>query len=181
LCNKAAARQSRAVRSSHQHECLDAKKLVQGLELVETDIYEVDGMLNLRDLMSLAALPFPELKDPPWSPVIPAWLKPMHSNDMEEPETDVDIFRLIRERDRFVHHPYESFAASVQQFISQAADDPQVLAIKLKLYRTSGDSAIAQALIRAAERGKQVVVLIELKARFDEENNINWADRLEDA
>jgi polyphosphate kinase len=150
--------------------------LIQGLELSTSDLYEIDGLLTLKDLMALTALPFPTLKNPPWAPVLPNWAS---TEEIEQPEHD--LFSTISARDRFVHHPYESFTASVQQFINQAADDPQVLAIKITLYRTSGDSEIAQALIRAAQRGKQAVALIELKARFDEENNINWADRLEDA
>jgi polyphosphate kinase len=161
---------------------LMSKMLVQGLNVTAIDIYQIDGMLNLKDLMSLVALPFLELKESAWTPLTPTWLKPTLPPQAIDPaRKDPDIFSLIREHDRLVHHPYDSFTASVLQFITQAATDPQVLAIKLTLYRTSGDSAIAQALIKAAERGKQVVVLIELKARFDEANNINWANRLDQA
>jgi polyphosphate kinase len=161
---------------------LTSQMLIQGLNVTAIDIYQIDGMLNLKDLISLATLPFPDLKDAPWTPLTPVWLKPALSPQAIDPtKKDPDIFSLIRDRDRLVHHPYDSFTASVLQFITQAAADPQVLAIKLTLYRTSGDSAIVQALIKAAERGKEVVVLIELKARFDEANNINWANRLNEA
>jgi polyphosphate kinase len=158
---------------------------MEELDLVENDVYEVDGLLNLKDLFFFSSLPLPELKDPPWSPVVPSRLKhfsPLDSdNVILEAEEKEDIFSIIRRRDLLVHHPYESFSASVQQFITHAACDPDVLAIKMTLYRTSGDSPIVKALITAAENGKQVVALVELKARFDEANNISWARKLEDA
>lgn len=137
--------------------------------LTMEDLYEVPGLLETADLQSLAALDIPELRDPPFHPTTQARLAAPRS-----------IFEVIREGDVLLHHPYDSFATSVERFIQTAADDPDVLAIKLTLYRTGGDSSIARMLAHAAERGKQVAVLIELQARFDEENNIIWAQRLED-
>jgi polyphosphate kinase len=134
------------------------------------DMYEVPGLLDTADLLGLAAsVDLPPLKDPPHHPVAPARLGGGRN-----------IFEAIREGDILVHHPYESFTGSVERFIQSAVDDPDVVAIKLTLYRTGGDSSIARLLAQAAERGKQVAVLIELQARFDEENNIRWAQRLED-
>jgi polyphosphate kinase len=159
--------------------------LMEELDLTENDVYEVDGLLSLKDLFFFTSLPLPELKDAPWSPVVPPRLKHFSSAESTttilEAEEKEDIFGIIRRRDLLVHHPYESFSASVQLFITQAACDPDVLALKMTLYRTSGDSPIVKALITAAENGKQVVALVELKARFDEENNINWARKLEEA
>ncbi|MGQ9873293.1 polyphosphate kinase 1 [Leptodesmis sp.] len=157
--------------------------LVEEFELTDDDVYEVEGLLNLKDLFGLLGLPLPELKDPVWMPAIPPRLKRVNEYETKEAfqqqKAIEDIFSVIREGDLLVHHPYESFTASVQRFITQAAYDPQVLAIKMTLYRTSGDSPIVNALIAAAENGKQVGVLVELKARFDEANNISWARRLE--
>lgn len=141
--------------------------------LDESDIVEVDGLLDLTDLFGLAEADEPSLKYLPWESVVPIRLR--HPALEEE----ADFFSTIRQGDLLVHHPYESFAASTQRFIEEAAEDPAVLAIKLTLYRTSQDSPIVRALIRAAEAGKQVAALVELKARFDEENNIEWAQRLE--
>ena len=149
--------------------------LVRGTGVRDEDCFEVAGMLDLTALWQLVSLDRPDLKSPVHSPVIPQRLLPP---DEDEP---VDIFAQMRAGDLFVHHPYESFTASTERFIDQAADDPEVLTIKQTLYRTSGDSPIVRALIRAAEAGKQVVVLVEIKARFDEENNIVWARRLEQA
>ncbi|MEH2108659.1 polyphosphate kinase 1 [Nostoc sp.] len=158
-------------------------RLLHDLELTESDLYEVDGLLGLRDLMYFMALPLPELKDPPRQSVVPLRLQRLRepSLDPDTLETDEgkDFFAVIREKDLLVHHPYQSFSATVVRFITHAAYDANVLAIKMTLYRTSGDSPIVNALIAAAENGKQVSVLVELKARFDEENNIYWAKRLE--
>ncbi|CAD5984735.1 Polyphosphate kinase [Planktothrix tepida] len=154
--------------------------LADELELESEDIYTVDGLMGLRDLMFFLSLPLPELKDKPWSAVLPRWMK--DSEDIiptTSGEDEKDIFAILRQKDVLVHHPYQSFSATVQQFINQAAHDPNVLAIKMTLYRTSGDSPIITALIDAAENGKQVAVLVEIKARFDEENNIQWAKKLE--
>jgi polyphosphate kinase len=149
--------------------------LLNGIGLQEEDCYEIRGMLDLTGLRELLDVDRPDLRALPWTPVTPARLVPP---DEDEP---ADVFAAIRQGDLLVHHPYESFAASVERFISQAADDPDVLTIKQTLYRTSGDSPIVRDLIRAAERGKQVVVLVEIKARFDEEANIIWARKLERA
>ncbi|MBS3027091.1 MAG: polyphosphate kinase 1 [Dolichospermum sp. DET50] len=158
-------------------------RLLEDLGLTESDIYEVDGLLALRDLMYFLALPLPELKDSPRQSVVPSRLQrlrePNIDADVLEPEEGKDFFSVIREKDLLVHHPYQSFSGTVVRFITSAAHDPNVLAIKMTLYRTSGDSPIVNALIAAAENGKQVSVLVELKARFDEENNIYWARRLE--
>ncbi len=158
-------------------------RLLQDLELTENDIYEVNGLLGLRDLMYFMALPLPELKDPPRQSVVPVRLQRLRELNINaevfEVEEGKDFFSVIREKDLLVHHPYQSFSATVVRFITYAAYDPSVLAIKMTLYRTSGDSPIVNALIAAAENGKQVSVLVELKARFDEENNIYWARRLE--
>jgi polyphosphate kinase len=149
--------------------------LLRGIGLREEDCYEIRGMLDLTGLRQIVDLDRPDLRIPTWTPVTPARLVPP---DEDEP---ADVFATIRNGDILVHHPYDSFAASVERFIAQAADDPEVLTIKQTLYRTSGDSPIVRDLIRAAERGKQVVVLVEIKARFDEEANIIWARRLEQA
>ncbi|OCR00315.1 RNA degradosome polyphosphate kinase [Oscillatoriales cyanobacterium USR001] len=157
--------------------------LLDELNLGQKDVYAVDGLLGLGDLMSFMGLPIPELKDHPWTPVVPPRLRRLNESNGKSNSSDVDgeedIFAVIRQRDLLLHHPYYSFAATVQRFITHAAFDPAVLAIKMTLYRTSGDSPIVDALISAAENGKQVAVLVELKARFDEENNINWARKLE--
>lgn len=159
-------------------------RLLQDLDLADKDVYEVEGLLGLRDMMYFMSLIAPDLKDPGWQAVVPSRLQRLREpitseNIVPELEEGKDFFAVIRDRDLLVHHPYHSFSASVVKFITQAAHDPDVLAIKMTLYRTSGDSPIVNALIAAAENGKQVSVLVELKARFDEENNIYWARRLE--
>jgi polyphosphate kinase len=143
--------------------------LTTELGITEQQIYRVPGPLDLAGLSAIADLDRPELKYPPFVP----------SKD-SLPE-DAGIFAAIRERDVLIHHPYDSFATTVQRLIEDAAADPRVLAIKQTLYRTSGDSPIVDALIEAAEAGKQVVVVVELKARFDERANIAWARKLEKA
>jgi polyphosphate kinase len=145
--------------------------LTDELELTEDAVYEVKGLFDYTDLKPVLDLPLPQLKFEPWTPLVPPRL-------MDE---NADIFDLIREEDLLVHHPYESFGASVERFIRQAVEQPTVLAIKMTLYRTGDDSPFIPLLIRAAEQGKQVVVLIELKARFDEARNIHWAQQLENA
>ncbi|MGI8457799.1 MAG: RNA degradosome polyphosphate kinase [Propionibacteriaceae bacterium] len=147
--------------------------LVTQLDINEKEVFHVRGPLDLRGLFSLADLDRADLK-------YPAFLPKTHPH-LSEVETakPADMFAAIKQRDVLLHHPYDSFATSVQRFIEQAADDPQVLAIKQTLYRTSGDSPIIDALIDAAEAGKQVLALVEIKARFDEQANIAWARRLE--
>ncbi len=147
--------------------------LVSELEVGPQDVVVVPGLLDLSALWALYGLDRPELKDEPFVPAT-------HPR-LSEGETPKSVFATLREGDVLVHHPYHSFATSVQRFIEQAAADPHVLAIKQTLYRTSGDSPIVNALIGAAEAGKQVVVLVEVKARFDEEANISWARSLERA
>jgi polyphosphate kinase len=149
--------------------------LVEQLAIDEAQIEDVDGLLDLDDLWSLYEIDgHRDLRDPPWSPEVPPAFA-----DSENGE--VDVLAAMRAGDVLVHHPYESFAGSVERFVKQAAKDPDVLAIKITVYRTSDDSALVPALIEAAERGKQAVCLVELKARFDERRNIGWARALEEA
>ena len=148
--------------------------LVRELDISEDDVYHLPSLLDLTGLSQIAAIKKPDLKFPPHPVVTNRFLLP---GEDDKPS----IFRAIRERDILLHHPYESFATSVQAFLEQAAADPKVLAIKQTLYRTSGDSPIVDALIDAAEAGKQVLALVEIKARFDEQNNITWARKLEQA
>jgi polyphosphate kinase len=146
------------------------------LDLEDEDIYVSEGLLELADLNELADLPLPQHTSPRWEPIVPVRLR--HQGETEEA---ADIFAALRHRDVLVHHPFESFQASVQRFVEASAEDPRVVAIKLTLYRTSEKSPIVAALLRAAENGKQVAALIELKARFDEEKNIELAQELEKA
>ncbi|HKV37545.1 MAG TPA: polyphosphate kinase 1 [Pyrinomonadaceae bacterium] len=143
--------------------------LTSSLHLETDDVYKFDGPLNIQDLMSLYDLDRPDLKDAPFRAELPEWFK-----------GNKNIFDAIKKRDRMLHHPYDSYDC-VTEFINQAVDDPNVMAIKICLYRTGPDSPIPPALIRASEQGKQVTVLIELKARFDEEHNIEWAQKLDEA
>jgi len=149
--------------------------LAEELELEPDDVYTTPGLLDLRSLTQIHALPRPDLKEPPFVPQTQWALAPRGE---EKP----DLFARLRERSVLVHHPYDSFATSVQAFLESAATDPNVLAIKHTLYRTSGpENPIVHTLIRAAEAGKQVVTLVEVKARFDEQANIEWARMLERA
>src|SRR5215216_5112426 len=149
--------------------------LIEQLAIEETEVVDVDGPLDLEDLWEIYHVDgHRELRDPSWSPVTqPAFVDPEHSK--------ADVFAAMRAGDILVHHPYDSFATSVERFVQQAVADPNVLAIKMTVYRTSDDSALVPSLIEAAERGKQAVCLVELKARFDERRNIGWSRALEEA
>jgi polyphosphate kinase len=147
--------------------------LLRELDVHPGDVIDVPGLLDLSSLWQIYGVDRPELKDPPFVPATPP--------AFGERETPKSIFSTLRDGDVLVHHPYDSFSTTVQRFIEQAAADPNVLAIKQTLYRTSGDSPIVNALIDAAEAGKQVVALVEIKARFDEQANIKWARALEQA
>ena len=144
--------------------------LKDSLEILDDDIYEMDFPIDFMILKSIVDLDLPELKFKPWSPIVP-------KSFAENP----NIFSLIRQGDILLHHPYESFVGTVEKFLSTAAEDPHVLTIKMTLYRTGDNSPFIKYLIKAAEKGKQVVALVELKARFDEQRNIVWAQKLEDA
>jgi polyphosphate kinase len=149
-------------------------RLMTELEVGERDVYEVDGLLDPTDLWQIVKMRTPpaprDLREPPWTPLVPP--------EFERDGKKTDLFALMRERDLLVHHPYDAFA-TVEQFVNQAVNDPNVLAIKQTVYRTSDDSPLVPALIRASERGKQAVCLVELTARFDERANIGWARALE--
>ncbi|AFM16644.1 polyphosphate kinase 1 [Mycolicibacterium chubuense NBB4] len=147
--------------------------LLRELDVAPGDVVEVPGLLDLSSLWQIYGVDRPALKDRPFVPATPP--------AFGERETPKSIFSALRDGDVLVHHPYDSFSTTVQRFIEQAAADPNVLAIKQTLYRTSGDSPIVNALIDAAEAGKQVVALVEIKARFDEQANIKWARALEQA
>jgi len=151
------------------------EELTTAMRVAPRDTYYVPGLLDMTSLWQVATLPRPELRDTDWRPVVPHRLRGTDEDD------SLDMFAAIRGGDILVHHPYDDFAATVERFVVQAVDDPDVLAIKQTVYRTSGDSPIVPALIRAAERGIQTICLVELKARFDEERNIRWARALERA
>ena len=148
--------------------------LIRELDISMQDVYTLPSPLDLTGLSDIGSLPRPELRFPPHSVVTNRHLVPRD----DEP---LNMFTVLKSREVLVHHPYESFSTSVQEFLEQAAEDPQVLAIKQTLYRTSGDSPVVDALIQAAQAGKQVLALVEIKARFDEQNNITWARKLEQA
>jgi polyphosphate kinase len=151
-------------------------QLTTALDATPDEVYEIDGLIDLADLWEVVGLPgHDELRDPPFTPVTPPRL-------LLGPEgKESDLFAAIRGGDILVHHPYDSFATTVERFVKQAVSDPNVLAIKQTVYRTSADSPLVPALIDAAERGKQAVCMVELKARFDESANIRWAKKLEQA
>jgi polyphosphate kinase len=153
-----------ARRASIRHGLMDQ------FELRDSDVYELPGLLDYTTLFEIASLPVPALRDAPWTPMVPAGL-----------DAEADLFAAIRAGDVLVHHPYESFDASVERFIRDAADDPAVTTIKMTVYRLGDDTPFVRSLIRAAENGKQVACLVELKARFDEERNLHWANELQKA
>jgi polyphosphate kinase len=153
-------------------------RLIEWLGVDELQVYDVDGLLDLSDLWQIAGVEGQtELRQAPWTPIIhPAFAAgPADSDDV------ADVFAAVRAGDVLVHYPYHSFHASVERFVEQAVEDPDVLAIKMTVYRTSDDSELVPSLIRAAEKGKQAVCLVELKARFDERLNIQWSRALEQA
>ncbi len=151
------------------------QQLIDALRLEDREVYDVDGLIDLADLTDVADVPgHGELRYPPWTPVTQPRLQ-------GEDDDQVDMFAAIRQEDVLVHHPYDSFATSVERFVEQAVADPDVLAIKQTVYRTSDDSPLVPGLIRASERGKQAVCMVELKARFDEQANIHWAKSLEES
>jgi polyphosphate kinase len=166
----------RAVRLEVQQGMSDEmlELLVRELDVDATEVTRHRGLLDLTCLFQLHGLDLQDLKDDAWAPLTAGRILRAESQDRS-------IFSVIRERALMVHHPYESFASSVENFIAQSADDPRVQSIKMTLYRAGGDSPIARSLIRAAERGVQVAVLVELKARFDEATNVGWARELERA
>ena len=152
------------------------EQLVEALKIEENQVYDVSGLLGLDDLADIAGVPgFYELRYPSWQGVTPPQLQ------QGQTHREVDVFAAMREGDILVHHPYDSFTTSVERFVRQAVEDPNVLAIKQTVYRTSSDSPLVPGLIEATERGKQAVCLVELKARFDESANIGWAKSLEEA
>ena len=152
-------------------------QLVDAMDIDDAQVYEVDGMLGIDDLADVYAVHgFSELRYPSWQGVTPPQLQQGSRTHRE-----VDVFGAMRQGDILVHHPYDSFTSTVEHFVRQAVEDPNVLAIKQTVYRTSTDSPLVPGLIEASERGKQAVTLVELKARFDESANIRWARALEEA
>ncbi len=149
--------------------------LVSELDVTEGEVFRLPGPLGLRDLVEVADLDREDLRYPVYIPTTHSQLAPVES------ASPVDVFKALQRSDVLLHHPYDSFSTSVQRFLEQAAADPHVLAIKQTLYRTSGDSPVIDALVDAAEAGKQVLVIVEIKARFDEQANIRWARKLEQA
>jgi polyphosphate kinase len=151
------------------------EQITRALEVDADDVFEIEGALDLTDLWDIVKVPgFADLREPPWTPVTQPRLQ---ADEGEEP----DVLSAMRKRDILLHHPYDSFVSSVERFVDQAVNDPDVLAIKQTVYRTSDDSPLVPALIRAAERGKQAVCLVEVKARFDERANIQWGRAMEEA
>ena len=151
--------------------------LIEWLNVDEVQVYDVDGLLDLGDLWQIASIKDrPEIRWPGWTPVTQPGLVTAPSNGDAQP----DMFAMMRAGDVLVHYPYQSFTTSVERFVQQAVDDPNVLAIKMTVYRTSDDSALVPSLIEAAEKGKQAVCLVELKARFDERQNVRWSRALEE-
>ena len=163
--------------------------LLDELALGAEDVYLSHGIIDLADCIFFAGAERPELKLGPWTPIEPPRLaqeeatptEGAHTPGQGQPESHPGVFDVIRDGDLLLHHPYESFRKSVQRLLEEAADDPHVRAIKQTLYRTSEDSPIVRSLVRAAERGKEVAVLVEVKARFDEQNNIDWGQMMEKA
>jgi polyphosphate kinase len=153
-------------------------RLIDWLNVDEVQVYDVDGLLDMGDLWEIASIKdHPDLRWPGWTPVTQPGLMTAPADADAQP----DLFAMMRAGDVLVHYPYQSFTSSVERFVKQAVDDPNVLAIKMTVYRTSDDSALVPSLIAAAEKGKQAVCLVELKARFDERQNIHWSRALEEA
>jgi polyphosphate kinase len=152
-------------------------RLIEWLGVDELQVYDVDGLLDLGDLWQIAGIEAPaDLRQTPWTPITHPAFGPRHGDEDEQP----DVLAAMRAGDVLVHYPYQSFATSVERFVKQAVDDPNVLAIKMTVYRTSDDSTLVPRLIEAAEKGKQAVCMVELKARFDERQNIRWSRALEE-
>ncbi|MFW5905753.1 MAG: polyphosphate kinase 1, partial [archaeon] len=159
--------------------------LTEELDLEDREVYELPGPLDYRNFFELADLDRPDLSLPEWTPQPHPRLSSDdhgfdHTYDLQPESEDLDVFREIRQGDILLHHPYHSFDDTVQRFLEEAAHDPDVLAIKAAIYRTASDSQVIQSLIEAAENGKQVAVMVELKARFDEQNNLEWVHTLEE-